>query len=61
MTLFVLDTDHVTLYQMGHPRVIQTEVRVNDLMSQGRVISETGCASRCPGGAPAARQPGPSG
>jgi tRNA(fMet)-specific endonuclease VapC len=26
VSLFLLDTDHLTLYQMGHPRVIQNVV-----------------------------------
>lgn len=27
MSLFVLDTDHLTLYQMGHPQVLRNIVR----------------------------------
>jgi tRNA(fMet)-specific endonuclease VapC len=27
MSLYLFDTDHVTLYQMGHPRLLQNVVR----------------------------------
>ena len=27
MSLFLLDTDHVTLYQMGHPQLLQNVAR----------------------------------